>query len=85
MQTISATTLKQNSMLLQNALRGDLLITKREKPFVVVMDYEKYKKLENYINKIANNETLNAINNLENDENILTYKNKEELYKDLGI
>lgn len=41
------------------------------------MDYEKYKKLESYINKIANDKTLKAINNLEN--------NEEDLYKDLGI
>ena len=47
MQTISASQLKQNSIRLQEALRDDLLVTKREKPFVVVMDYEKYKKLQN--------------------------------------
>lgn len=45
MQTISASEIKQNSSLLQNALREDLLITKRDKPFVVVIDYEKYQKL----------------------------------------
>ena len=47
MHKISASELKQNSMRLQEALREDLLVTKREKPFVVVMDYEKYKKLQN--------------------------------------
>ena len=47
MHKISASQLKQNSMRLQEALREDLLVTKREKPFVVVMDYEKYKKLQN--------------------------------------
>ncbi|WP_297443228.1 type II toxin-antitoxin system Phd/YefM family antitoxin [Sulfurimonas sp.] len=47
MHTISATEIKQNSTRLQEALRDDILITKREKPFVVVMDYEKYKKLQN--------------------------------------
>lgn len=46
MHTIAASELKQNSMKLQEALREDLLITKREKPFVVVMDYEKYKKIQ---------------------------------------
>lgn len=51
MHTISASELKQNSMKLQEALREDLLITKREKPFVVVMDYEKYKKLQNIQDK----------------------------------
>ena len=42
MHTISASEIKQNSVRLQEALRGELLITKRDKPFVVVMDYEKY-------------------------------------------
>jgi PHD/YefM family antitoxin component YafN of YafNO toxin-antitoxin module len=40
MQTISASQIKQNSSILQNALRSDMLITKRDKPFVVVMDYQ---------------------------------------------
>ena len=47
MHTISATEIKQNSVRLQEALRDDILITKREKPFVVVMDYEKYIKINN--------------------------------------
>ena len=47
MHSISASEIKQNSIRLQEALREDLLITKREKPFVVVMDYEKYKKIQN--------------------------------------
>ena len=51
MHKISASELKQNSMRLQEALRDDLLVTKREKPFVVVMDYEKYKKLQNIQDK----------------------------------
>ena len=47
MHTISATEIKQNSARLQKALRDDILITKRAKPFVVVMDYEKYLKIAN--------------------------------------
>ncbi len=85
MQTISATDLKQNSMRLQDALRDDLLVTKRDKPFVVVMDYEKYKQIEKYINKIANNETYKAISNLENDKDIQIYNSKKELFEDLGL
>jgi len=46
MHTISASEIKQNSVRLQEALRDDLLITKRDKPFVVVMDYEKYLTLK---------------------------------------
>ena len=41
-------------MRLQDALRDDLLVTKRDKPFVVVMDYEKYVKLQNYIEAVEN-------------------------------
>ncbi len=52
MTTITATELKQNSMRLQDALRDDMLVTKRDKPFVVVMDYEKYLKLQHYIESI---------------------------------
>ena len=54
MQTITASDLKQNSMRLQDALRDDLLVTKRDKPFVVVMDYEKYVKLQTYITSVEN-------------------------------
>jgi len=85
MQTISATELKQNSVKLQDALRGDLLVTKRDKPFVVVMDYEKYKLIEKYIYKIANDETYRAIDNLENNKEVETYSSKKELFDDLGL
>lgn len=47
MHSISASELKQNSSKLQDALRDDLLITKRDKPFVVVIDYKKYTNLQN--------------------------------------
>jgi len=47
MHIISATEIKQNSVRLQEALRDDILITKRDKPFVVVMDYEKYIQINN--------------------------------------
>ena len=57
MQTISASELKQNSVRLQDALRDDLLVTKRDKPFVVVMDYEKYVKLQAYIDKLESEST----------------------------
>jgi hypothetical protein len=31
-----------------------MLVTKRDRPFVVVMDYEKYVKLQAYIKKVEN-------------------------------
>ena len=45
MQTTTTTKIKQNISSLQDALRGDLLVTKQNKPFVVVMDYQKYQSL----------------------------------------
>ena len=86
MQTITATNLQQNSMILQNALREDLLVTKQDKPFVVVMDFKKYQSIEKYINNIANDETYKAITNLEldNDE-VTTYTSKDKLFNDLEL
>lgn len=53
MQTVTASDIKQNSTLLQNALKDDMLVTKRDKPFVVVVDYERYQELiaksQNYV------------------------------------
>ena len=54
MQSITASEIKQNSTLLQNALKGDMLITKREKPFVVVVDYDRYLELTNKQDKSNN-------------------------------
>ena len=85
MKTITTANLKQNTVILQDAIKDDLLITKEDKPFVVVMDFKKYKLIEKYINKIANDETYQAISNLENDENISTYNTKKDLFDDLGI
>ena len=45
MQLITASEVKRNSSILQNAIKDDILVTKRDKPFVVILDYEKYLKL----------------------------------------
>ena len=45
MQVLAASDIKKNSSLMQNALREDLLITKRNKPYVVIMDYQRYQAL----------------------------------------
>ncbi len=79
MRMISASDLKQNNVRLQDALREDLLVAKRDKPFVVVMDYEKY------IYKVANDKTYRAIDNLENDIDVEKYHSKDELFDDLGL
>ena len=45
MQTVTTSEIKQNSTILQNALKDDMLVTRRDKPFVVVLDYERYLEL----------------------------------------
>jgi prevent-host-death family protein len=49
---VTASQIRQNSSLLQEALKEDILVTKRERPFVVIMDYRKYEaileELRNY-------------------------------------
>jgi len=45
MQSVTASEIKQNSTILQNALKGDMLVTKRDVPFVVILDYERYLEL----------------------------------------
>ena len=42
---MTASEIKQNSTILQNALKDDMLVTKRDKPFVVVLDYDRYREL----------------------------------------
>jgi len=45
MQTVTASDIKKNSSILQNALKGDMLVTRHDRPFVVVVDYERYRDL----------------------------------------
>ncbi len=42
---ITATQLKQQTHLLDNVKNEDIIITKREKPFAVVVDIERYRTL----------------------------------------
>ena len=71
MQTVTASEIKQNSTLLQNALRDDMLITKRDKPFVVVVDFKRYQELIINEKKQKNNwidDTFASMSNNEADE-----------------
>jgi prevent-host-death family protein len=43
--TISATELKQKSHLLENVKREDIVVTKRDRPFAVIMDIDRYREL----------------------------------------
>jgi prevent-host-death family protein len=43
--TISATELRQKSHLLENVKREDIVVTKRDRPFAVIMDIDRYREL----------------------------------------
>lgn len=78
MQTVTASEIKQNSTLLQNALKDDMLVTKRDKPFVVVLDYERYKEL------IAKSENKNQQNWIDETFGVISTKESEELISDIS-
>ena len=78
MQTVTASEIKQNSTILQNALKDDMLVTKRDKPFVVVVDYERYKEL------IAKSENKNQQNWIDETFGVMSTKESEELINDIS-
>ena len=78
MQTVTASEIKQNSTILQNALKDDMLVTKRDKPFVVVIDYERYREL------IAKSEKKNQQNWIEETFGVMSTKESEELLDDIS-
>ena len=45
--TITSTQLKQETYLIDNAIKEDKLVTKRGRPFVVIMDAKRYEELIN--------------------------------------
>ena len=77
MQTVTASEIKQNSTILQNALKNDMLVTKRDKPFVVVVDYERYKTL------IAKSENKNQQNWIEETFGVMSAKESQDLLDDI--
>ena len=77
MQTVTASEIKQNSTILQNALKGDMLVTKRDKPFVVVVDYDRYREL------IAKSENQNQENWIEETFAVMGVNESEELLDDI--
>ena len=78
MQTITASEIKQNSTILQNALKSDMLVTKRDKPFVVVVDYERYREL------IAKSKNRNQQNWIDETFAVMSVKESEELLDDIA-
>ncbi len=43
--TITATQLKQQTYLLDTAIKEDIQVTKRDRPFVVIVDAKRYEEL----------------------------------------
>ena len=43
--TITATQLKQQTYLLDTAIKEDIRVTKRDRPFVVIVDAQRYEEL----------------------------------------
>jgi len=77
MQTVTASEIKQNSTILQNALRADMLVTKRDKPFVVVIDFKRYQEL------IRNNRQENKKSWIDDTFGIMNQKDADILIEDI--
>lgn len=77
MQTVTASQIKQNSTILQNALRDDMLITKRDKPFVVVMDFKRYQEL------IKNDKHKNQKSWIDETFGVMSQKDSDILIEDI--
>jgi len=75
MKKVTASEIKNNSSILQNALKEDLLVTKRGKPFVVIVNYDRYQKLINNHNSSWIEESFNILSNKEANELIEEIKN----------
>jgi len=77
MQIVTASEIKQNSTILQNALKDDMLVTKRDKPFVVVLDYERYKEL------IAQSENRHPQDWIKETFGVMSEKESKEILDDI--
>ena len=77
MQTVTASEIKQNSTILQNAIKDDMLVTKLDKPFVVVVDYERYREL------IAKSENKHEQNWIEETFGVMNAKESQDLIDDI--
>ncbi len=82
--TLTATQLKQETFLLDNVKKEDIIITKRDRPFAVLVDIERYKELIKNDKKEDKEKKIEAFNRLGSyhlgGKNIATIK--EEIYDD---
>ena len=49
---ISASQIRQNSGILNEALREEIVVTKREKPYVVIVSYETFRKMQEELREL---------------------------------
>ncbi len=61
---ISATELKQQTHLLNSVQQEDIVVTKRSKPFAVIVDYEKYQDILKELNSKKIKKKLEALESL---------------------
>ena len=78
MQTVTASEIKQNSTILQNALKSDMLVTKRDKPFVVILDYDRYQML------ISKSKTKGDSSWMDETFGVMSDKESEDLLEDIA-
>ena len=61
---VTSSELKQHINLLSQSKNEDIIITKHDKPFAVIIDYNKYQKLIQKIKKIETTKKLQALETL---------------------
>ena len=59
---LTATQLKQETYLLDSVKKEDIIITKRNRPFAVLVDFERYKRLTR--NEKSSKEKIEALKSL---------------------
>ncbi len=61
---LTATQLKQETFLLDNVKKEDIIITKRDRPFAVLIDIQRYKELIKNDKKNDRQKKLDALKSL---------------------
>ena len=60
---VSATQIRQNSALLQNAIKEDIFVTRRDRPFVVIVEHEKYRKMQEKLQRLEEERRADDLRN----------------------
>jgi len=88
--TITATQLKQQTYLIDNAIKEDIRVTKRDRPFVVIVDARRYDELlenqkeDKRDTKVLLEEFQRSSKNVSKvDPNIDILKMEDEMYNDI--